>query len=164
MTPLQSALVELWGPSVERLKVQALQTSGISVVQAGVVDDSKELFVLGICCESDRATESDLTFSLAVTCIHLDPAGDAKVRATVGWHRAMVNYKDNRQPGYSLWVRQSPCFAYSANEKPTEMKAWVKRMERAMRSCISRGKPPGGASTFFRRLLRLASGRQDLPL
>jgi hypothetical protein len=164
MTPLQTALVELWGPSVERLKDQAARASGISIVQAGVVDDSNELFVFGICCESDRVTESDVTFSLAVTCIHLDPAGDAKVRATVGWHRAMVNYKDNRHPGYSIWVRESPCFAYSANGKPDDMKAWVKRMELATRSCISRGKPPGSASTLVRRLLGFSRGRQELPL
>jgi hypothetical protein len=146
------------------LKDQAARASGISIVQAGVVDDSNELFVFGICCESDRVTESDVTFSLAVTCIHLDPAGDAKVRATVGWHRAMVNYKDNRHPGYSIWVRESPCFAYSANGKPDDMKAWVKRMELATRSCISRGKPPGSASTLVRRLLGFSRGRQELPL
>jgi hypothetical protein len=164
MTPFQTSIVELWRPSVERLTKLAVDTAGVSVINSGIVEEGDKIFQYGLCCESSLVGESDVTFSLGVTCLHLDPEAATTVRATVGWYRSMLDLESVRHPGFAIYLRETPYFAFSESDSISPLGRWIAQLEREMKRAILRGRPPGRYEVATRKLLGISRGRQELPL
>lgn len=164
MTPFQTSLVELWQPSIERLRSLAVATAGVSVINSGIVEEGDKVFQYGLCCESSLVGESDVTFSLVITSLHLDPEAKVTVRATVGWFRSMLDLESKRHPGFAIYLRDTPCFEFSVTDSISPLGRWIAPLEREMKRAILKGKPPGRYEIATRKLLGISRGRQEWPL
>jgi hypothetical protein len=164
MTPFQTSIVELWQPSIDRLTALAVATNKISVINSGIIEEGNKVFQYGLCCESSLVSESDVTFSLSVTSLHLDPEANVTIRATVGWFRSMLDLESNRHPGYAIYLRDTPCFEFSVSDSISSLKSWIAPLESEMKRAILIGKPPRQYEIVTRKLLGISRGRQELPL
>ncbi len=164
MTPFQTSIVELWQPSIERLTAIAIATAGVSVINSGIVEEGDKVFQYGLCCESSLVGDSDVTFSLSVTSLHFDQESKVTVRATVGWFRSMLDLENDRHPGFAIYLRDTPCFAFSLSDSISPLRRWIAPLEREMKRAILRGKPPGRYEIAARKILGISRGRQELPL
>ena len=140
---------------VERLSKLAETTSGISVINSGVVEAGPHLFSYGLCCESSRAQTSDVTFLFGCHAIRAPSASFPLFQISTGWHRSMTNMENNSHPGFTLYELHPKGSTCKMPEQAEVLRSWIPKFESAMRQAIVRGHPPQGFVDSLKRLLHL---------
>lgn len=110
------------------------------MINSGIVEEGDKIFMYGLCCESSLIGVSDITLSLGITCLHLDPDAETTARATVGWYRSMLDLESVRHPGFAICLRETPCFAFSESDSISPLGSWVAPL--AGRRVRTRHRPP----------------------